>query len=176
MQNQVKAIFNSLQEDFQKVQADQGLGALGEWPAQGEHNCYVLNLEIDTNATFKESQASGGNELPGISIQFNYQLVDDPDREEPLAWRGAPMTLPVNPSDVQSEGSQIRARIELQRLKGHMKTLLGRDPIDMESDMEIIKDMLERGDSSVVATVKCNYNSRGTRTYRTEFIQSLLGG
>ena len=86
------------------------------------------------------------------------------------------MTLPVNPSDVQSEGSQIRARIELQRLKGHMKTLLGRDPIDMESDMEIIKDMLERGDSSVVATVKCNYNSRGTRTYRTEFIQSLLGG
>ena len=176
MQNQVKAIFNTLQEDFTKVQADQGLGALGEWPPQGEHDCYVTGVTIDTNATFKESKASGGNETPGVSVQFAYQLVDDPDREEPLAWLGAPIILPMDPKEVKSDGSQIRCRIELQRLKGHLKTLLGRDPVDMNSDIEIVKDMLERGESSVVATVKCQYNDRGSKTFRSEFIQSLLGG
>ena len=176
MQNQVKAIFNSLQNDFTKAQADQGLGALGEWPSQGEHDCYITGVTIDPNSTFKESQASGGHETPGVAIQFFYQLVDDPDREEPLAWVGAPIILPVDPKEVRSEGSQTRTRIELQRLKGHMKTLLGRDPVDIEGDMEIIKNMLERGESSVVATVKCQYNDRGTKVFRSEFIQSLLGG
>jgi len=35
MQNQTKAIFASLQDEFQTANADQGLGSLGEWPAQG---------------------------------------------------------------------------------------------------------------------------------------------
>ena len=175
MQNQTKAIFANLQSSFEEVQSDQGLGSLGEWPARGQHNCYVLNMTITDNATFKEAQAAGGHEHDAISIQFGYQLVEDPDRAEPLEWRGAPITIPQNPGAIQHEGSQICARIELQRLKGHIKTLLGREPGDLQADMDMISQMLS-GDQSVVAVVDCRYNERGGRTYKTEYLQSLLGG
>ncbi len=175
MQNQTKAIFANLQSSFEEVQSDQGLGSLGEWPARGQHNCYVLNMTITDNATFKEAQAAGGQEHDAISIQFGYQLVEDPDRAEPLEWRGAPITIPQDPGAIQHEGSQVRARIELQRLKGHIKILLGREPGDLQSDMDMISQMLS-GDQSVVAVVDCRYNERGGRTYKTEYLQSLLGG
>ena len=176
MQNQTKAIFSQLQSSFSDVQADQGLGSLGEWPSRGQHNCYVLSLTITDNAKFKEAIAAGGEEHDAVSIQFGYQLVEDPDRPgEPLEWRGAPIPIPQDPSAIGHEGSQTRARIEMQRLKGHIKTLLGREPGDLEGDMGMISDMLS-GDQSVVAVVDCRYNERNGRTYKTEYLQSLLGG
>ena len=121
MQNQTKSICSNLQSSFEDAQADQGLGSLGEWPPRGSHNCYVLNMTIQENGTFKEAQASGGQEHDAIVVQFGYQLVEDPDRAEPLEWRGAPITLPHNPSAIGHEGSQTRARIEMQRLKDTSK-------------------------------------------------------
>ena len=175
MQNQTKAIFATLQEEFSSANADQGLGSLGEWPAQGEHNCYVLDVAVNTDATFKEAQAGGGQEHPAISIQFRYQLMEDPDRTEPLVWKGAPITIPQDMKQINQEGSRIRASIELQRLKGHLKTLMGSEPVDMSAAMESV-DSLLNGESSVAATVRCVYTTRGSRTYRTEYIQSLLCG
>ena len=175
MQNETKAIFATLQNDFETVEADQGLGSLGEWPAQGDNTCYVLNINIETGATFKEAQAAGGMEHPAVTIQFEYQLVEDPDRAEPLAWRGAPMTIPTNMGDVQSDGSKIRAQIELRRLKGHLKTLLGRIPGDLGADIEAVDSMLS-GEQSVVAVIDCRYNKRNDRTYKTEYVKQLLGG
>ena len=175
MQNQTKAIFATLQNDFQSASAAQGLGSLGEWPPQGEHNCYVLDVAVNTDATFKEAQAGGGQEHPAITIQFRYQLMEDPDRAEPLVFKGAPITIPQDMSAIQQEGSQTRARIELQRLKGHLKTLLGSEPADMSSAMEEV-DSLLNGESSVAAVIRCVYTTRGSRTYRTEYVQSLLCG
>ena len=175
MQNQTKSIFSNLQSSFEEAQADQGLGSLGEWPPRGSHNCYVLNMTIQDNGTFKEAQAAGGQEHDAIVVQFGYQLVEDPDRAEPLEWRGAPITLPHNPSAIGHEGSQTRARIEMQRLKGHIKTLLAREPGDLQADMDEISQMLS-GDQSVVAVVDCRYNERGGKTYKSEYLQSLLGG
>ena len=173
--NVTKSIFATLQDDFQTVDADQGLGSLGEWPPAGDHNCYVLNMMIDAKAIFKEAAASGGQEHPAISIQFSYQLVEDPDRAEPLLWRGAPITIPSNPKDIGHEGSKIRAQIEMKRLKGHLKTLLGRDPVDLSADMDAVASLLS-GEQSVVAVVDCRYNKRNDRTYKTEYLKQLLGG
>ena len=175
MQNATTSIFANLQSSFEEVQADQGLGSLGEWPSAGSHNCYVLNMSINENGTFKEAMAAGGKEHKAITIQFGYQLVEDPDRPEPLEWRGAPMSIPQNPNEIEHEGSQIRARIEMQRLKGHIKTLLGREPGALASDMSTISEMLS-GDQSVVAVVDCRYNERNGKTFKSEFLQSLLGG
>ena len=170
--NQTKAIFASLQSAFEEVSADQGLGSLGEWPVKGNHNCYVLGVSMN-DGTFKETGT--GNEFPAITVQFNYQLVDDPDHAEPLEWKGAPMTIPTDPSQISHEGSQIRAKIEMQRLKGHMKTLLGREPGDLGADIGEIESMLS-GDTSVVCTIRCQYNERGNRTFKSEYLQSLLSG
>ena len=101
--------------------------------------------------------------------------MEDPDRAEPLVFKGAPITIPQDMSAIQQEGSQTRARIELQRLKGHLKTLLGSEPADMSSAMEEV-DSLLNGESSVAAVIRCVYTTRGSRTYRTEYVQSLLCG
>ena len=170
--NQTKAIFSSMQSAFNDVQADQGLGSLGEWPPAGTHNCYLLSCSVGEG---KFKQAGDGQEFPAVSVQFTYQLVEDPDHAEPLEWKGAPMTIPTDPSQITHEGSQIRARIEMQRLKGHMKTLLGREPGDIGSDMGEIEAMLS-GEQSVVCSVQCKYNTRGERTFKSEYLQSLLSG
>jgi hypothetical protein len=175
MQNQTKAIFATLQDEFESANADQGLGSLGEWPPQGEHNCYVLDINVTADSKFKEAVAGGGQEHPAVTIQFRYQLMEDPDRVEPLVFKGAPITIPQDPSSIQQEGSQIRARIELQRLKGHLKTILGSDPVDLNESMELVEKMLS-GETSIATVVRCVYTTRGSRTYRTEYIQSLLCG
>jgi len=168
--SQSKAIFAALQQEFDSVQADQGLGSLGEWPPKGEHNCYVIGVNI-TESKFRVTGT--GKEIPSVSVQFNYQMIEDPDRPEPLAFRGAPMNIPADLTEIDHEGSQIRARIEMSRLKGHIKTLLSYDPADMEAAFEEVETLLN-GDNTVAAVVRCQYTERNDRTYRTEYLQSLL--
>ena len=173
IQNQTKAIFSQMQSDFSQANADQGLGSLGEWPPAGEHNCYVLDVMTSHDRTFRQS--SDGQEFPAATVQFTYQLCDDPDRAEPLVFKGAPMTLCGDPTQLTHEGSQIRNRIEMSRLKGHLKTLLSREPNDIAADLDEISTRLN-GEEAVAAVVRCQYTERGTRTYRSEYIQTLLGG
>jgi hypothetical protein len=170
--NNTKAIFSNLQNDFESATADQGLGSLGEWPDKGEHNCYVLGVNVSEG---KFRQTGDGQEFPSISVQFHYQLCEDPDRAEPLIWKGAPMNIPNDPGQLSHEGSQIRARIEMGRLKGHLKTILSYDPSDIGAAFEEVENKLN-GETTVAAVVRCQYTERNNRTYRTEFLQSLLGG
>mgnify|MGYP003133231660 FL=1 len=170
--NETKAIFSNLQASFETASADQGMGSLGEWPSKGEHACYVLGMNVQ-NGTFRQS--SDKQEFPAISVQFHYQLCEDPDRTEPLVWNGAPMTIPTDPALLNHEGSQIRARIELGRLKGHLKTILGYEPQDLGSAFEEVENKLN-GDSTVACNIRCQYTERGTSTYKSEYLQTLLGG
>jgi len=169
--NETKAIFANMQTDFETVQADQGLGSLGEWPAKGEHACYVLSVNVE-NGKFR--QTGDQQEFPSILVQFHYQLCEDPDRTEPLIWNGAPMNIPHDPSALSHEGSKVRARIELQRLKGHLKTILGYDPSNMQAAFDDLESKLN-GESTVACMVRCQYTERGTSTYKSEYLQSLLG-
>ena len=170
--NETKAIFANLQSSFETANADQGMGSLGEWPAKGEHACYVLGMTVQPG-TFRQS--TDKQEFPALSVQMHYQLCEDPDRTEPLIWNGAPMVVPNDPTVLTHEGSQIRAKIELGRLKGHLKTILGREPSDLGSALEEIENKLN-GDSTVACMVRCQYTERGTSTYKSEYLQTLLGG
>ena len=165
------AAFAMMQNEFEKVNADQGNGSLGEWPLEGNHQCYVLSMTIDENATFRQS--SDGQEFPSVSVQFEYQLVDDPDRAQPLVWKGAPMNLIKDISNLTHDGSLTRNRIELERLKGHMKTLLGSQPADFAAGINEIQTKLD-SDNAIVAMVRCIYQVRGERTYKSEKLQHLI--
>tara|TARA_R100000234_G_scaffold14294_1_gene7879 strand:- start:9085 stop:9600 length:516 start_codon:yes stop_codon:yes gene_type:complete len=165
-------IFASLQEEYNTATADQGLGSLGEWPPAGNHECYVLGMTIDDNASFRQS--SDGQEFPSIMVQFEYQLVDDPDRSTPLIWKGAPFNLIKDSGNLTHDGSKTRTRIEMERFKGHLKTLMGGDMADLPSAIDTVQSKFN-GDSAVVAMIRCQYNQKGTRTYKTEYIQYLVG-
>ena len=166
------AIFESLQDEYNNATADQGLGSLGEWPAAGNHECYVLGMKIDENASFRQS--SDGQEFPSIMIQFEYQLVDDPDRSTALVWKGAPFNLIKDSNVLTHDGSKTRTRIEMERFKGHLKTLMGEAVNDLPSAIDSVQAKFN-GDSAVVAMIRCQYNQRGTRTYKTEYLQYLVG-
>mgnify|MGYP003147477435 CR=1 FL=1 len=168
--NETKAIFANLQESFESATADQGMGILGEWPTKGEHACYVLSVDV-SEGSFR--QTDDKQEFPALSVQFHYQLCEDPDRAEPLIWNGAPMTIPNDPKALTHEGSQIRAKIELGRLKGHLKTILGREPSNLGNDLQEIESKLN-SDNTVACIVNCIYTQRGEQTYRSEKLKELL--
>ena len=118
-------------------------------------------------------QTDDKQEFPALSVQFHYQLCEDPDRNEPLIWNGAPMVIPNDPKVLTHEGSQVRAKIELGRLKGHIKTILGREPGNLGNDLEEIENKL-KSDNTVACMVYCQYNQRGENTYKSEKLKNLL--
>jgi hypothetical protein len=164
-------IFSMMQDEFSKAQADQGLGSLGEWPPAGIHECYILKMNMDESSSFRQS--SDSQEFPSVTMQYEYQLTDDPDRATPLTWIGAPFNLIKDHSNLTHEGSKIRNRIEMERFKGHLKTILGYEPTNLETAINEVNEKLS-GENAVVVNVRCDYNTRGNRTYKTEKLQSLV--
>ena len=156
------------------VTPDQGLGSLGEWPPAGANNSIVTSLTVSDEAFRMD-----GNEYPGFVIQFHYLLADDPTREEPLSWNGAPFRFPKDEAVVTADNQKKRIRIAKERLAGHITTLLGRPQSQqLAADLQAI-DTLLSSDSTVMCQVFCKVSSKtredGTRTeYREEKLQKLL--
>jgi hypothetical protein len=160
----------ALNASLKGAEADQGMGMLGEWPPEGEHACFVTALSISEGEFRQKDQ----QKFPAVSMQFKYQLCDDPSRPEPLQFVGAPFVLPKDPATLTDEGAKTRAQIEMNRLAGHLKTLLQRTPTDLAADLEGVEALLG-GDKAVACVVKCQYDvARNGRTYRREFLQKLL--
>ena len=168
--NETKAIFATLQDSFESATADQGLGQLGEWPEKGEHACYVLSMDVKPG---QFRQTDDKQMFPALSVQFFYQLCEDPDRTEPLIWNGAPMVIPNDANALTHDGSKTRAKIELERLKGCIQTLVGRKPGNLGNDLEEIENKL-KSDNTVACMVYCQYNQRGENTYKSEKLKNLL--
>ena len=169
MNNETKNAFANMQNTFAAATAESGGGT--PWPKAGAHQCYLVGLHTATGK-FRQSD---GQEFPAATIQFEYELCEDPDRPSPLQWRGAIFSLPTDPGQITLEGSKKRAEIEMNRLKGHLTVLLGSEPTNMVSALEQVSNMIQ-SDQAVVCNVKCNYREVGDRTYKTEYIRELLSG
>jgi hypothetical protein len=170
MENRTKAIFASLDTAYKEAgTADQGLGALGEWPAEGLHNCYVMDFTVE-ETTFRPG------DFPATSIQFHYQLIEDPDREEPLSFMGAPFIFPNDINQVTEANHRQRIQIGMRRLKGHVKSLLRRDCVDLQADLAEVEALIKNPETVVAAKLDCRYRKGNDgRTWREEFIQSRIG-
>ena len=167
--NETKSMFANMQSAFSDATAESGGAA--PWPPQGEHEAYIIAVHTDVG-TFRQTD---GQEFPSATVQFEYELVADPDRATPLQWKGAMFNLPSDASQITLDGSRKRAEIEMNRLKGHLKTLLGREPNNLIVDLEEVGGMIG-GESALVAKVFCQYRESNGRTYRTDFIRDLLSG
>ena len=185
MSNQkISAIFASQKKAFGDAQPDTGVGGLGEWPAEGEHDCYVLALEVNEKATYRFNTDQGQQmELPATEFRFRYQLLnDDANPDSPLVWGGAPFTFPDNAEAVTAEGRRTGLQIERNRFCGHLSSLLGTkvgtaDGLDIAAAIGKVMDILG-SDKQVVATVRCQYRkgkgNSANKVYKTEFINKLL--
>ena len=64
----VKTVFSALNAAFQNVQADAGLGSLGWWPEEGNHDCLVTDVNM---------QEQPARARPAPDIPFKPALQDD---------------------------------------------------------------------------------------------------
>ena len=182
--SKISAMFASQKQAFGDANPDTGIGGLGEWPAEGEHDCYVLGLEINEKATYRFNTDQGQQvELSATEFRFRYQLLnDDANPDSPLVWGGAPFTFPDNAGAVTAEGRRTGLQIERNRFCGHLSTILGNkvgtaDGLDVADAIEKVSNLLG-SDKQVVGTVRCQYRkgkgNSATKVYKTEFIQKLL--
>lgn len=157
---------------YKDASADTTGGGGGWWPEEGQHSCLLLAVSSQPS-TFRTGD---GQEYPSTLVSFRYQLMEDPGSPgEPREFEGAPINLPNEPTKVAAENQQTRIRIELQRLKGHLSTILGGTgaltgnlPVDLGNASKAI----EAQDKAFL--VNCQYQSRNGKTYRKDFLLKAL--
>jgi hypothetical protein len=182
--SKISAMFASQKAAFGDANPDTGVGGLGEWPTEGEHDCYVLSLDVNEKASYRFQDAQGQQvELTATEFRFRYQLLnDEANPDNPLVWGGAPFTFPDNAGSVTAEGRRTGLQIERNRFCGHLSTLLGTkvgtaDGLDVADAIGRAIDCLS-SDKQIVATVRCQYRkgkgNSASKTYKTEFLNKLL--
>ena len=171
IENNVKAMFNSLNNTFASVQPDNGMGAGGWWPAEGQHEVFVSSLTVRAS----EYKLPDGQKVPGTDIVFRYQLINDTDQpNEPRSFDGAAFRLPQDTSVLDEKG-RMRVEIEARRLKGHLQTILRRDVKDVGTALADA-DAKINGQDAVAVVVKCQYDNVNGKTYRKDFLVKPLAG
>lgn len=169
IENNVKAMFNSLNTSFAQAQPDNGTGAGGWWPAEGQHDVFISSMTVKAS----EYKSGDGQTFPGTEIVFRYQLINDPDQpNEPRSFEGASFRLPQDPS-ILDDKARIGFDINMRRLKGHLQTILRRDVKDIGAAL-VEADARINGDQAVAVVVKCQYDVKNQRTYRKDFLVKPL--
>lgn len=180
----ISAMFAAQKAAFGDANPDTGIGGLGEWPTEGEHDCYVLSLDINDKAQYRFTTEQGQQqEISATEFRFRYQLLnDETNPDNPLVWGGAPFMFPDNPAAVTAEGRRTGLQIERNRFCGHLSTLLGTkvgtaDGLDVAEAIERASEILS-SDKQIVATVRCQYRkgkgNSASKVYKTEFLNKLL--
>jgi hypothetical protein len=171
IENNVKAMFNSLNNAFANAQPDNGMGAGGWWPNEGQHEVFVSSLNVRAS----EYKMPDGQKVPGTDITFRYQLINDTDSpNEPRSFDGALFRLPQDTSVLDDKG-RMRTEIEMRRLKGHLQTILRRDVKDIGTALSDA-DAKINSDNAVAVVVKCQYDNVNGKIYRKDFLVKPLAG
>jgi hypothetical protein len=184
--NDVAALFKQANDDYAKASANTGEGAQGEWPPEGISEHFITDIEVKAGKFRlpKRGDQQKGDELDCVDVQFHFKQIPDDKSPNfdpnvlPLEWRGARFQiLPI--SRIPVEGSQTRARIEQERLKGHCQVILGESSGNLLADVEKAIHKV-KGPSAVVVKARVEYRkgkqsaSGSTPIYKTEFLQELL--
>lgn len=184
----------SLSKSYKDATANQGLGGLGAWPDEGqskEHPCRIKGLTINEEAKFEYGQKPNRKSVDAVSVQFLYEC-DTPNGV--LSFKGNPVVIPFEieklPEDVANGKQQTRANIMLERLKGNLQGLLGREPSESLADdlgeaEKLINDALAAS-TFVNAVVYLEfrdggYNDKKTgkkieRVEKNDFIREVIAG
>lgn len=173
----VIAQFNNYENIYKDARPDQSGGGGGWFPEPGEHQCIITGMRVEPG-TFR---LKDGGEFPSQVVTFSYQLVDDPGSVgDPREFEGASFNLPSNPTqaslqDTEAAKTGTRIRIEINRLKGHLATVLGgpsKVSENMGRDIEEAQKAVASGTLAVL--LRSQHQTRGDKTYRKEFLIRAL--
>lgn len=165
----IAAALQSARDSLGDAKPNHGAGFQGPWPADGEHECYVVGLTLVHDEEFSIGWDDSKDEavtVPGWSAQFHFQLAEDADNpEHPMEWDGAPFRFPLDFSKVTDRKRIKGLKAEQDRFAGHLSALLGadvgtKDGMAMGTALEKVEELLG-SESEVIALVKCE-----TRTFK----------
>lgn len=171
--NNIKSsIFSAYTSMMNSVEADNTGGGGGWWPEPGEHEV-VLTAITQDEGQFTQND---GQKFPSSLIRFAFQLLNDPDSPaSPRSFRGAPFNFPLDPSKINEKG-KIRIEIEMRRLKGHLTTILGRDPTDMVAALAEVDNTIKANTVAILVRVNADKSPTNGKVYNKEFIlRSIMG-
>lgn len=190
------AALANLSKKYTEAEANQGQGSLGPWPQEGEESTQaarVMGAIENWEAEFTYGKKGPSQKkVKSFTIQFLYE-IDTPDKG-PFAFKGKPFNIPYDidalpETDNKQAGGkqQTRANIELDRLKGHLQALLGREGGDVFADITEALDGLNaarEGGAPTMANVKLTFPQRDVPglpgqkpkvfTDKVEYITELL--
>ena len=174
----VSSTFASVKAKWEGVQADNGQGVQGEWPPEGDHDCYVLDINAEQNQKFKDGDKG---DLPAIGVVFQYQMLDampDKPADDRLEWRGSRFLIPLDESRITTDGNKMQWDISKRRLKGHVEAILGRTVSDPLSALQEVSEKISS--QKVACKVRVSYregklkpgSAPGTKppVYKTEHL------
>lgn len=166
------SMFNAFSEIYQSAEANTEGSAAGWRPEAGDHAVMVTGIVAD-NGEFKQKD---GQVFPSNLIYFTYQMIDDPGSpSDPRSFKGKAFNLPSNPSQLTDDGAKTRMRIDLERLKGHLRTILGSSTNNLAADMEAVSKKLGNGvPTGVKLRAKYDASRDGKTLYFTEFLTGQL--
>jgi len=173
----IASVLASIAGQFESATPNAGMGSLGEWPPEGNHDCFLTGMTVDL---INDKDPARGTTIPGFSVQFEYRVIGDPNNASPLEWKGAPFRLFQNGTDAFSdEKRKTVIRMETERLKNHLQIILGR-PVPGTALQEAIGEVqaILSGGALRAFDVYCQYRQgkgdKSNRTYKTEYIHKAL--
>lgn len=186
--NRVAALGAALNSAYKDADPNTGEGLQGEWPPQGDHDCFISAMTVKP-AEFKEKS---GMKTPCLDVQFEYEWIrteKDPGfvpGEAPLVFRGEVFHL-VDPARIADTGAQTRARISIERFKGHSSKILNKTKEQCVDTMQDIAamDALIRGSTKVAVRLRAQYRdgkadptkpNASAPVYKTDFILDNITG
>jgi len=169
--NDTKTAFDNYQTQFDSAQPASDGSPF--FPEDGIHSSILTDILFNKT----EFRCKTGLQLPANSVQFCFELNDDPDVAEGAPWRGRSFILPTEPTSVPEE-DKWRADRDLARLKGHLSKTLGKNgQFNLFSALQELSTLIE-GDTAVEVTVlvQSGKGEGGQRRFPTEYIQDRLSG
>lgn len=132
-----------------------------EWPPEGTHDCILRGVNL------KVSESTYNNvKVPITLVSFEYEWMPiegahgyDPDRTEPLTWRGASIRIlpgyDKNPN--LKDGQKTGFRIDEERFKGACTVILRKSEkecVDAVADITAIQAAIDAGTVQVGVNVR----------------------
>jgi len=176
---------DAFNEDYAQAKASTG-GA--QRPPKGEWDNTVSSINVTTEDV--KMRIGKSEEIPAFAVDFKYKLLGGSsslpnEMKQGQEWPGRRFIFPTcgihkMPAGV-TEGKKTQLRIQLERLKGHLTTLLGAAytgnlPADIQKAIQLVSNK----DAIIAVRVNCTYRTKeddtsdeGT-TYFDEYLMRRL--
>lgn len=154
--NNVASLFAGMDTLMKGARPDTG-EFQSNMPPEGDYDCWASGITA-TPGKFRQKDKT---EFDSIRVSFHYTTINpipSLNSPDPHPFDGASFNIPKNPEALTEDGARTRFEMDRNRLAGHIKGILNREP----NPNNFIADIVEvekklSGGSRVAVKVRVSY-------------------